>query len=315
MDDRLLADLAQLVIVFTFDADRGPTLAAGSLVKAFGPDSNGASAFAALSDVSGALMKERGGGDLPTLRQRLASVGIALTAPPTYRTDIEALNGTLGGSPKRWAATRKSKSPAAHRSTVSRDCQGAIEAAVRGGPLLIIGEPGTGKSAVLNALARGLVASGTDVLELAVDRYSVETLEGLSRELGLQHGLLEVLKAWDGPGPAYLVIDALDATRGGRGEGVFRALIERVMALGGRWTVVASIRNFDLRMGQQFRALFKGAPPEKSLADPTFGGVAASASSEWSGGEFNQLLQQSPALKACLDQAPASPARVGHGSV
>jgi hypothetical protein len=304
MDDRLLADLAQLVVVFTFDADRGPALAAGSLVKAFGPDADGANAFAALSDVSGALMKERGGGDLPTLRHRLATLGIALAAPPTYRADIEALKRHSRGIAEALGSYEKIEVSSGAPLTVSRDCQGAVEAAVRGGPLLIIGEPGAGKSAVLNALARGLVDSGSDVLELAVDRYSVETLEGLSRELGLQHGLLEVLEAWDGPDPAYLVIDALDATRGGRGEGVFRALIERVMELGGRWTVVASIRNFDLRMGQQFRALFKGAPPEKALADPTFGGVRHLQVPEWSDGEFNQLLQQSPALKACLDQAP-----------
>ncbi len=305
MDDRLLADLAKLVIVFTFDADRGPALAGGSLVRAFGPDVDGANAFAALSDVSGSLMKERGGGDLPTLRQRLATMRIAIAAPPSYRTDIEALKQHSRGIAEALGSYEKIEVSGGAPLTVIRDCQSSVEAAVRGGPLLIIGEPGAGKSAVLNALARGLVASGTDVLELAVDRYSVETLEGLSGELGLKHGLLEVLEAWDGPDPAYLIIDALDATRGGRGDGVFRALIERVMELGGRWTVVASIRNFDLRMGQQFRALFKGAPPEKALADQTFGGVRHLQVPEWSDGEFNQLLQQSPALNSCLEEAPS----------
>ncbi len=304
MDDRLLPDLAQLVTVFTFDVDRGPALAAGSLVKAFGAEADGSNAFAALSDLSGAMMKERGGGDSPTLRQRLAAAGIALAASPAYRTDIDALKQHSRRIAEALGSYEKIEVASGAPLTVSRDCQGAVEAAVRGGPLLIIGEPGAGKSAVLNALARGLVASGADVLELAVDRYSVESIEGLSRELGLQHGLLEVLEAWDGPNPAYLVIDALDATRGGRGEGVFRALIERVMELRGRWTVVASIRNFDLRMGQQFRALFKGAPPEKALADPAFDGVRHVQVPQWSEGEFDQLLQQSPALKTCLDRAP-----------
>jgi hypothetical protein len=304
MDDRLLADLARLVTVFTFDVDRGPALSAGSLVKAFGADADGANAFALLSDVSGAMMRERGGGDLPTLRLRLAAVGVTLAASPAFRVDIEALKQHSRRIAEALGSYEKIEVASGESLTVRRECQGAVEAAVRGGPLLVIGEPGAGKSAVLNALARGLVAAGADVLELAVDRYSVETLEGLSRDLGLQHGLLEVLEAWDGPEPAYLLIDALDATRGGRGEGVFRVLIERVMELGGRWTVVASIRNFDLRMGQQFRALFKGVPPERTLADPAFGAVRHLQVPEWSSGEFEQLLQQSPELQACLDQAP-----------
>lgn len=56
----------------------------------------------------------------------------------------------------------------------------------------------------------------------------------------------------------------------GRGEGAFRALIERVLALGGRWKVVASIRTFDLRMGIRFRELFPGQPPDADYRDPTF---------------------------------------------
>ena len=188
--------------------------------------------------------------------------------------------------------------------TIRRDCQEAVEAAARSGPLLIIGEAGAGKSGVLNALARNLGDAGADVLELAVDRYSVESLEGLSLELGLQHPLLAVLEAWDGPAPAYLVVDALDATRGGRGEGVFRTLIERVLELKGRWNVVASIRNFDLRMGQQYRALFKGTVPERSLADPSFSGVRHIQVPPWSEAEFDQLLLHVPALAACLAEAP-----------
>ena len=94
----------------------------------------------------------------------------------------------------------------------------------------MIGEPGAGKSAVINALARELRSHG-DVVELAVDRYSVQDLVGLKNELDLEHDLVKVLEAWDGPSGGWLVIDALDATRGGQGEGAFRRLIERVLAL------------------------------------------------------------------------------------
>lgn len=304
VDDRLLPELAKLVTIFTFDGDHGHALASGSLIRAFGPHIDAATAFAALTDLSGRLMKERSGGNLSTWRQLLASRGIALDAAPEYRADIEALKRHSRRISDALGEYEKIEVASGAPLTVRRDCQSAVEAAVRDGPLLIIGEPGAGKSGVLNALAKTLSASGADVLELAVDRYSVESLQGLSLELGLRHPLLEVLEAWDGPAPAYLVIDALDATRGGRGEGVFKALIERVLELKGRWNVVASIRNFDLRMGQQFRALFKGAPPQRLLADPSFIGVRHVQVPPWSQGEFDQLLRQAPALSACLAQAP-----------
>lgn len=301
----LLANLSKLITVFEFDGARGPALAGGSLVKAFGLDFDAGVAFTALTDLSGRLMKERGGGDLVTWRNLLAGNGIALRAAPEYREDIEALKRHSKRISEALGAYEKIEVDSGAPLTVQRDCQSAVEAAVRSGPLLIIGEPGAGKSGVLNALAKALSASGADVLELAVDRYSVESLEGLSLELGLKRPLLEVLEAWDGSKPAYLVVDALDATRGGRGEGVFRSLIERVLELKGRWNVVASIRNFDLRMGHQFRALFKGAPPDRLLADPTFAGVRHIQVPSWSAEEFDQLLCRAPALADYLAQAPA----------
>jgi hypothetical protein len=304
VDDRLLSELAKLVIVFTFDGDRGDSLASGSLVKAFGPNVDVAAVFAVLSDLSGRLMKDRGGADLFIWRQLLARRGIAIGAPPRYRADIQVLKRHSEQVAAELGSYEKIEVASGGSLTVRRDCQAALEAAVREGPLLIIGEPGAGKSGVLNALGRALGDAGTDVLELAVDRYSIESLEGLSRELGLHHSLVDVLEAWDGPEPAYLLVDALDATRGGRGEGVFRTLIERVLSLKGRWNVVASIRSFDLRMGHQFRVLFKGAPPEASLADPLFAGVRHIQVPPWSESEFHQLLEQSRALATFLAQAP-----------
>jgi hypothetical protein len=83
------------------------------------------------------------------------------------------------------------------------------------------------------------------VLELAVDRLPVSNLDGLSRELGLDNSIVSVLENWPGDGPAFLFIDALDATRGGQSEAVFRALIADVLYLPNqRWRVVASSRDY-----------------------------------------------------------------------
>lgn len=305
IDDQLLSELAKLVVVFTFDGERGSALASGSLVKAFGTDLNAETAFTALSDLSGRLMQERGGGDLSILRQLLVRRGIVLSASPEYRADIQTLRQHSKQIAEALGSYEKIEVVSGAPLSVRRDCQTAVEIAVQNGPLLIIGEPGAGKSGVLNALARQLGNDGFDILQLAVDRYSIESLEGLSREIGLRHPLLDVLEAWDGPGPAFLIVDALDATRGGHGEGVFRALIERVLERKGRWSVVASIRNFDLRMGQQLRALFKGKPPEASLADPSFAEVQHIQVPLWSEAEFDQLLHQSPELARCLAKTPS----------
>ncbi|WP_310047318.1 ATP-binding protein [Pseudomonas fluorescens] len=303
-DNDLLLQLSKLVDIFTFDGDQGHTLASGSLIKVFGPDVDAAAAFASLSDLSGQFMTERGGGDLPVWRQLLTSRGIALNAPPEYFSDIQALKRHSKQIAEALASYERIDVGNGESLSVRRDCQSAIEAAVRSGPLLIIGEPGAGKSGVLNALAQKLDEDGLDVLQLAVDRYSIESLEGLSREVGLKHPILDVLEAWDGPGEAYLIVDALDATRGGHGENIFRTLIERVLERKGRWNVVASIRNFDLRMGQQLRALFRGIPPQTSLADPSFSNVSHIQVPSWSEAEFEQLLQQSPAMATCLANSP-----------
>ena len=44
-------------------------------------------------------------------------------------------------------------------------------------------------------------------------------------------------------GSGLLLIDALDASRGGPAESAFKRLIEAVIELNGRWSVVASHPN------------------------------------------------------------------------
>lgn len=297
--------LASLITIFVFDPDGvGRRASLESLQDVVGVGADPGPALTALESVSGELMAVRGGADRPTVRQALLSRGVALAAPPDYQRDIAALRAhsdAVAESLRRYEVIEATYGKAI---SVDRECQPAIEAAAREGSLLIVGEPGAGKSGVLNALARKLRDAGNDVLELAVDRHSVETLEGLGKELKLRHGILDVLDSWDGAQPGWLVIDALDATRGGKGEGVFRSLIEQVIERKGRWRVVASIRTFDLRMGQQFRSLFKGTPPVEGLQEPGFGSVRHVRVPAWSQTEFARLLDAAPALAKALAPAP-----------
>ena len=75
----------------------------------------------------------------------------------------------------------------------------------------------------------------------------------------------DVLENWPGAEPAFLFIDALDATRGGRSEAVFRALIAEILDMpDSRWRVVASIRSFDLRLGEPGQPFYSSAVPQAS---------------------------------------------------
>ncbi len=297
-------ELAHLTAVVTFDpdgADGATTEALLTTMVASPHDARAARNL--LGQVCGQLMAARGGADTADLREALVTRGARLIAPPQYRIDIGTLRAHSDQVTEALGCHEVIEAERGHPINIHRDCQAAVETAAKHESLLIIGEPGSGKSGVLNALSRSLKAQGHDVLELAVDRFSVESLQGLTAELKLEHSLLDVLAAWDGPGPAWLIIDALDATRGGRSEGVFRDLIKGILSTSGRWRVIASIRTFDLRLGQQFRALFQGSPPDPTLIDANFLNVRHVRVPIWSVAEFERLLDQAPVLKAALAQA------------
>lgn len=298
-DDRILRQLAQLISIFTFDP------AAFAKMLNYGSEIVEGDAIdtlqTALSDFCEELMVRRGGADLPALRQALMTRNVPLKAAPRFSADIAALRRHSSEVSKALSRYESIES-GGEMIGITRDCQVDVERAAMDGSLLIVGEPGAGKSGVLNALATKLKGDKYDVVVLAVDRYSVESLEGLSKELRLDHGLIETLEAWDGQEPAFLIIDALDATRGGKGEGVFRSLIETLVQKNARWRVIASIRTFDLQMGQQLRALFKGSPPNASLSERAFAAVRHINIPLWSSSEFERLRQLAPALGDFLKQ-------------
>ncbi len=298
----IVSELAHLIHVWTFDPDGADGRSMEMIVTGIAAPDQSRALINALRHLSERWVTERGGASLADLRLALMQEHIALAAPPRYADDIQVLQTH---SAEIAAALQRYESIDQGVGTIQipRECQNAVLAAAEGGSLLIIGEPGAGKSAVINTLARELRQRG-DVVELAVDRYNVNDLEGLRGELGLENNVVNVLEAWDGPTDGWLIIDALDATRGGRGEGAFRGLIERVLALKGRWKIVASIRTFDLRMGIRFRELFPGQPPNEAYRDPSFSTVRHVLVPQWSPTEFAQVLIQAPALGRTLEDTP-----------
>ena len=299
----LVAEMAQLVEVFEFDATDIERI---ELVLGQGlPETTDASAVLNALDTTVAEMMENGeSADSATLRSRVTSKGVTLAVRRHIANDVQALRDHSASVAEQLHPYEQIPVDSDRSESIPRECQSFIEQAALEGSLLIVGEAGIGKSAVLNALGRTLRERGLDVVQLAVDRHSVQTLEGLGRELRLEHDLIEVIDGWDGSEPAWLLIDGLDAARGSETEGVFRILIKRTIELGGRWRVAASIRSFDLQMGQEIRRLFKGEPPVAELSDVKFGGVRHISVPGWTDSEFAVVLDRAPALRSALTNAP-----------
>ena len=257
-------------------------------------------AFSVLTQKCQEMMSGRLGADASGFRQALAAANIPLLAAPSFAADVEQLRSYSAGTERQLKQYEETK-VGAIEIKIDRPCVGAVERAALEDSLLLIGEPGAGKSAVVSSAARELRQHGHEVIELAVDRLPVESLEGLRHELGLSHSVVNVLANWPGDGPAFLFIDALDATRGGQSEAVFRALIGEVLALSGRrWRVVASIRTFDLRLGHQFRELFAGRVPDRAFSDPAFLEVRHVHIPPWSESELSDFLAQAPGIATAI---------------
>ncbi len=249
------------------------------------------------------LMANRSSCDVTAIKQYLRTSGIRLKAAPAYQSDVEKLR-IYSQRTREILSSHEAIDIASTPVRIDRQCTSAVIAAARMGSVVVIGEPGAGKSAVISVTAETLSSEGHEVVALSVDRLPVSSLGDLSREIGLEHGLREVLLNWQGDQPNYLIIDALDASRGGQSEAVFRALMSELRACApDQWRVIASIRSFDLRMGLQFQELFEGSPPRPEFSDSAFSNIVHVNVPTWTSDELTSLLQEAPSLASEIDSA------------
>lgn len=200
---------------------------------------------------------------------------------------------------------------------IERAVTRALKAACNDGSLLLTGEPGSGKSAELYAVARELVAGGHDVVYLAADQLSAGSSGELSRELGLSHDVIEVLSSWRGEKQAYLIVDALDAARADASARTLRDLLAQVMSPSdetvglARWKVLASIRSYDLRYAGDLAAMFDARRLttnhdfDAAFRDPEFLAVRHLRVPLLSGTELDALVVAEPAVGDLLARSPA----------
>ena len=245
----------------------------------------------------------RSGADRIVLQQALLNAGFDLRAPRSYEEDIQKLRNHS-------RQTLEALAHLAHiqvdstRVKIRRVCTEALKQAAEEQSLLVVGEPGAGKSGALHDFVEALHKGERDYVYFAVDRVAAQSLGELRQELGLEHEFLDVLKNWPGQQPAFLVIDALDAARGDTTGKMIRDLIREVVEGQGRWRVVASIRKFDLRYGVELQQLFAGAPPTEFI-DPEFRKVRHLNVPRLSDEELKQLSSQLPELAELISKAPA----------
>jgi hypothetical protein len=229
-------------------------------------------AWNALITACDGYASRQGGADRLLLHQHLLTAGIRVKAPSSYRKDIAQLRAQSEQTLR--ALQELSTIHVGEREVkIQRPSTEGLRSAAERTSVVVVGEPGAGKSGAMHDLAAALLREDKDVIFLAVDRLEARSLNALRQELNLEHDLLEVLKNWQDEGPAFLVMDALDAARSEASAQTFYDLISLTLQLPQRWHVVASIRRFDLRHHTRLQHLFEGRPP-----------------TEYSAAEFNNLI-------------------------
>lgn len=202
----------------------------------------------------------RGGADRPALQRHLLASQIHVKAPRSYRADIGRLRRHSASTLE--ALRDLSVIKVGERVVkIQRPSVSALRRTAVSDSIVVVGEPGAGKSGALHDLVEALSDDKSDVVFLAVDRLQARSLGELRLELGLEHDVVEVLRNWPGNGPGYVVVDALDAARSEPQALTFNDLLAGILRQPGRWRVVASIRKFDLRHNTKLQQLFEGRPP------------------------------------------------------
>ena len=133
------------------------------------------------------------------------------------------------------------------------------------GSLLVVGEPGSGKTWLLTEFVKRRKSAGDTVVLIRAEDHAVRSLSELQVSLGVSDiaGALGTVHK-----TSYLVIDSLDALRAESSQRAFRDLIRLVTRQAPQCRIVASMRSFDARQSVEFHSLF---PPQ---AEPVLGSLA-----------------------------------------
>jgi hypothetical protein len=306
-DDELRRILSLITVSthdFAGDDGAAQRAAVGLLRTSVVADTNRAGdAWNALRTAVTAHAARQSGLDRHGAQEVLRRESIALVAPRSYREDIAALRTRTD----RTLAVLSDLADIALRDgrvKIAREAPQALLDHTENTSCLVVGDPGGGKSATLYEFALLAQAAGADVVALAADQLDSGSLGSLRTELNLDRDILDVLENWPTE-RGVLLIDALDAARGDGAQQALLDLIAAVCRHAPQWTVVASIRRFDLRHNHNVRTLFPvgNAVAEDPYVDHEFFDLSHFCVARLSDGELAQLADVMPNVHAFLENA------------
>lgn len=308
--DAEIQEILRLIYVQTLDIDSGGNdeiyakerLRTSVLAEATQSDL----AWGTLINICTKFAINRSGADRTALQSLLSQQGIFLKPARSYQNDIEKLREYSCATFTALSKLSISKIEVGKQKVIkiSRQVTQALRLAANQESLLLIGDPGTGKSGTIYDFVQELYDENHDVVFLSVDRFDVNNNYDLQNELGLEHPLENVLNNWQTSKPAWLVIDALDAARSANSVKIFRQLITNIIKSSYRWKVIASIRKFDLRYSIELQKLFQGnSNVSDNFRDSEFAHIRHINVPKLTQEELNEIKAKSEVLAEFIDNA------------
>lgn len=241
-----------------------------------------------------------------TLRLRLTTdARVKLKAAPFFAEDIEFLRQLTARNLDRLKDHTLLRFPNAEIHIGRTAELSALVAAAKRGHLLVTGEPGCGKSGLMHPLAETLVHDGVPVVLLLAEEIFGKEWNGLPNLPGLTRALDDVLANWPDGARGVLITDALDAVRDVETQKLLRRLLQDVKRGKSGWTVVSSVREFDLKHGRELRETFPGLGVEgHALAE--FAGVAHFHVTGLTDAHLDSLIVNVPEIGPFIASARAS---------
>jgi len=234
--------------------------------------------------------------DRAALQSALVRQGIDLCGIRSYRDRIDELSRRSRDTLTLTAKLAQIQVGTGHIK-LNRRCTQELRRAAEQGSVLVVGEPGAGKSGVLHDLVEGVLRDEQDVVYL-----TAEWAADLGRDT------VEVLRNWPGIRPGFLVIDALDSVRSEQGGPVLRDILALIMGQESRWHVVASVRSYDLRHSQSLQTRFKGSPcsDDPGFRSDELASVRHLSVPRLQPEELDSIRAQSPLLAGLVGRAPSA---------
>lgn len=307
-----LQAFARMVYVQVFDFEQGGRLereATSDLASNVVADSEQAfrgwetlQHFFVRADATGIPITER------SLRRALVDAGITLKGSPDYNKDIARLQELTTRNIARLEehTSLQFNVGSANAFHIDRSHElTALTTAAASGHLLITGEPGSGKSGLIHSLAVEMERNGTPIVLLLAEEIFGRDWKGAANLPGLEHPLDEVLMHWPSGAQGVLITDALDAVRDVETQKMLRHLLRNVKEGRSRWTVVASVREFDLEYGRELRGMFPGSGVD-GFSSKKFQGIAHFHVPRLSEEQLNVLISSHAEIRPFVDGARRS---------